>query len=287
MKDTIAYINDRRVKNQKAAISVFDYTLHCGVGLFESILGVDNRLIYLDQHLDRLELGIKRLDVNFNYNRQRLTATLEKLVKEHPARVKKIKIILTIGYSPLWPGDKPEPSTICMAIPHRLEFKRQKVILSPMIITPANPMRGLKMTNFGTEWMSQYRAAQAGYNQGIIVNNRGYIAETGSANLFMVRDGRLFTPPVISGGLPGTIRGKVIEIAHINRIPCREKKIKPEMLAQADEIFTTSSFKLIWPVVELKLDRTYKFEPGPVARALFNCLKSIFLDNSDDLTLNL
>ncbi|MEE9443994.1 MAG: aminotransferase class IV [candidate division Zixibacteria bacterium] len=278
MPQTVVYIDDKKVDYRKAAVSVFDYTLHCGIGLFESILAVDDRLILLDEHLDRMEMGIKRLGLdNLRYNRKRIKSTLRRAARNHPDKVKKTKVLLTQGYSQMWPGSKPKPKSIVIVTGHRLQFKKQKLMLSPMRITTANPLQGVKTLNYMTEWMSQRQAVESGYDQGIIINQRGHISETGSANIFMVKNGQMFTPPVSSGALPGIMRSEILRLAKLHGIPCHEKSLTPKKLSSADEIFTTSSFKLVWPVVELKLNgRTHKFPPGPTARFLFDELKAEF-----------
>ena len=277
MAPPLVCINGKSVDYKKASISIFDYTLHCAIGLFESILAVDNRPIYFEEHLDRMEWGLARLNIKTNYSRSAIIKTVTGMVRRHPDRVKKVKIILTYGYSDLWPGSRPGPKTIIIVTSHQLRFKRQKLMISPMVITTDNPMRGIKTVNFMSEWMSQHRAHEQGYDQGIIVNNKGYIAETGSANLFKVKNGTVITPPPESGGLRGIVRGKIIDLLRSNNITCREKRLKPVELIDADELFTTSSFKLVWPVIELKLDRVYHFEPGPISRAIFNRMKSNFM----------
>ena len=278
MATTVVFIDEEQIDYRKAVISVFDYTLHCGVGLFESILAIDDRLIFIEAHLDRMERGIRLLGLHgLAYNRNRITRILGKAVARHPARVKKVKLLLTQGYSPLWPGDRPRPKAITIVLDHRLEFRRQKLLLSPMTIHTSNPMRGNKTLNFMTEWLSQDMAAGTGYDQGIIINQRGRIAETGSANLFMVKNGGLVTPSLKNGGLPGTIRKEILRLAKVNRIPYRESSLSPEDLIQADEIFTTNSFKLVWPVVQVKLDRDYFFQPGPLSRSIFIRLKKNFM----------
>ncbi len=277
MATTLVFIDEKQIDYRKAVISVFDYTLHCGVGLFESILAVDDRLIFLDAHLDRMELGIRRLGLHgLAYSRNRIARVLRKAAARHPAKVKKVKLLLTQGYSPLWPGDRPKAKAITIVLDHRLEFRKQKLLISPMTIHTSDPMRGNKTLNFMTEWLSQDKGAGTGYDQGIIINQRGRIAETGSANLFMIKNGVLFTPSLRNGGLPGTIRKEILRLAKANRIPYRESSLTPQDLIHADEIFTTSSFKLVWPVIQVKLDRDYFFQPGPLSKAIFNRLKKNF-----------
>lgn len=271
MAKTIVYINSRKVDYRKASISVFDYTLHCGIGLFESILGIDDRLILLDEHLNRMERGIERLGLDYlNYDRKRIVSTLRRAVKSHPAKVMKVKVLLTQGGSHLWPGNKPKPKAIVIVIEHKLQFKKQRLFVSPMIIASDNLLRGTKTLNYMTEWMSQRQAEAAGYDQGIIVNARGTIAETGSSNIFTAKDGKLYTPPLSSGCLPGITRSEVMRLAKEMNIECREKRLTPEDLAHADEIFTSSSFKVIWPVVELKLKRTHTYPAGPISRKIYD-----------------
>ncbi len=287
MADYIVYINDRKVDYRKASISVFDYTIHCGVGLFESILAVDNHLVLADAHFDRLEKSIERLDLDFCYNRRKLHKTLLKAVAEHPGKVKKTKILLTFGSFPMWAGNKPKPQCIVIVDNHRLQFKKQKLWISPMVISSADPMRGVKSLNYMTEWMSQTQAKKAGYDQGIIINTRGQIAETGSANIFMAKNGRLYTPPLTAGGLPGITRQEIITLAQVNSIPCIEKPIKPRDLIDAEEVFTTSSFKLVWPAVTVKVDKDYHFRPGPLGKALFDRMKTNAMTGRYEDTISL
>jgi branched-chain amino acid aminotransferase len=283
MADTVVYINNRRVDYRKAAISVFDYTIHCGIGLFESILAVDDRLIFLEEHLDRMEMGMGRLGLTgLNYNRTTIKRTLKKAVSDHPGKVKKVKLLLTHGYYPLWPGSRPKPSAITIVIDHKLEFRQQKLMISPMKITTSDPLRGNKTLNFMTEWLSQNEAKKQGYDQGIIINQKNQIAETGSANIFMIKKGKVYTPPLTSGGLPGIIRGEIIRLLKVNHLPCIQKMLTPHDLAKADELFTTSSFKLVWPVVRLRLDKDYYFQPGPISKALFDRLKANFMTGAQD-----
>ena len=288
MGHTIVYIDNKRVDYRKASISVFDYTIHCGIGLFESILTIDERLIFLEEHLDRMELGIKRLGLNnLKFSRSTIRKTLKKAVGDHPGKVKKVKLLLTHGYFPLWPGSRPRSKAIIIVIDHKLEFRKQKLIVSPMIITTSDPLRGNKTLNFMTEWLSQNEAKKQGYDQGIIINQKNQIAETGSANLFMVKKGKLYTPALASGGLPGIIRAEIIRLLNANQIACIEKILTPDDLTSADEIFTTSSFKLVWPVVQIKLSRHYYFKPGPISQALFLRLKTNFMTGRPEDSLSL
>lgn len=278
MSQAIVFINDREVDYRSASVSVFDYTVHCGIGLFESVLGVDRRLIFLDEHLDRMEQSIRRLHLRkLNYNRQRITRILHRAVGRHPAKIKKIKLLLTQGYSPLWPGSRPGSKAITIVVDYQLQFVNQSLLISPMTVHTDDPMRGNKTLNFMTEWLSQDAAMAEGYDQGMIINQQGNIAETGSANLFTVKNGELFTPSLDSGGLPGIIRKEIIRLANTNRIPVHEIHMRPDDLISADEVFTTSSFKLVWPVVRVKLDRIHKYYPGPLSRALFERLRSNFV----------
>lgn len=280
---TIVYINDKRVDFKKATVSVFDYTLHCGIGLFESILAIDDRLILLDEHLDRMESGLSRLGLdNLRYNRNKIKKTMTKAVSSHRSHIKKSKLFLTQGYSPMWPGSKPNPKTIIIVTAHNLEFRSQKLLISPMTISTDNPLRGAKTLNYLTEWMSQTKAVAAGYDQGIIINQRGHVAETGSANIFIVKNGRLYTPPLESGGLPGITRSEIMRLARANKISCREKKLTPADLVSADEVFTSSSFKIIWPVTRIKLDRVHRFKPGELSRAFYNRMTANFLSGHSD-----
>jgi branched-chain amino acid aminotransferase len=275
MADPVVFVDYEPVDYRKACVSVFDYTLHCGLGYFESILAVGERLMYLDDHLDRLEGGIDRVGLTVNYNRRKASKALREAARLQGSKTKKMKLILTTGYYPLWPGSKPRPRSLVIAVDHRLVFRRQRLMMSNMVVNTADRLRGLKTTNYMLEWVSNQEAMRQGFDQGIILNQRGNIAETGSSNIFLVKNGRVITPSITEGGLPGVTRRRIIEVCRRDGLSITERAVKPNDLIEAEEIFTTSSFKLVWPVVALRAGKTYRYSPGPVARAIFVYLKQV------------
>jgi len=115
---------------------------------------------------------------------------------------------------------------------------------------------------------SRKHAYASKYDDGILLNRKGNVAETTSANIFWIKNGSLYTTPLSAGCLEGMTRKHIIEIANNNGIPTDIRNIKLGNLVKADEIFIASSLKLIAPVSSITIKETSKFRTGPITKKL-------------------
>ena len=121
---------------------------------------------------------------------------------------------------------------------------------------------------------SRKHAYSSKFDDAILISRDGYIAETTSANIFWVKKDTLYTPPLEAGCLEGMVRKHIIEIAKSNDIPIIEKISGLSTLLKADEIFVSSSLKLIIPVKSITADKVYRYKTG----VLTNKLRRLLLE---------
>jgi branched-chain amino acid aminotransferase len=139
--------------------------------------------------------------------------------------------------------------------------------LQPMAIFSASPFAGTKMLSWAANSILLEKARAEGYDDGLLLNEKGQIAECTSANFFLVRGGKVFTPPLSSGCLPGVTREVLLEIAPAAGVEVLEQEMSIEDLASADEVFISSSTREVSPVESIAPKWNYA-APGKITLAL-------------------
>ena len=266
-------INGRAVPKNRAKVSVFDNSLFYAEGLFETLLAIEDRVIFLEDHLDRLQKGADLIRIELPWSRDKIAAWVNAANRHNDARVKKLRVTMTAGDSAFWAGKASKPRVIVIVTEYKLPTKPFKLTVSPYRVDNGSPFRNVKTLSFVIEMTSRKTAYSSDFDDGILLNRAGNVAETTSANIFWVKKGDLYTTPLSSGCLEGMTRKHILELAQLNRIPAVVRNVKLEELVQADEIFVTSSIKLILPVQSVETDRTYRYKTGPLTKRLQKLLR--------------
>ena len=131
----------------------------------------------------------------------------------------------------------------------------------------ASPLAGVKVTSWLNNVWHLYEVQQEGFDEVVLLNERGEVAECTAANIFCVRKGRIFTPPLSSGCLEGITRSILLEIGPAAGVPCEEAVLRPADIYAADEIFISSTNRNLLAVGEIA-GHSYAPAPGPVTRQL-------------------
>jgi branched-chain amino acid aminotransferase len=269
------FIDGREVARNRAKISVFDNSLFYADGLFETLLAVDNRVIFLDGHLKRLEKGAQLIGLKLPISFLTLKRWIISAVKRNPAPIKKIRLTITAGKSAFWAGKATKPKVIIIVTEYVLPEQPYRLTVSPFRIIENSPFRNVKTLSFVIEMTSRKRAYRSKYDDAMLVNRAGFVAEATSANIFWVKMGKLYTPPLNAGCLEGMTRRHILTLAKENGIPACERNIRLGDFLKADEIFITSSLKLILPVTAVKADKIFRFKVGKVTIRLQELLKEL------------
>ncbi len=273
---TVTTINGHFVPPSKAVVSVFDNSLLYAEGLFETLLAVGDRPIFAAEHLARLNKGARLIRLPLPVTDDRLLKWMAATLRKHSSRVKKLRLTITGGESARWTGRAGKPSVILSASPHQIPRKPFRLLVSELKVDQQSVMRNIKTISYAISAAAIRQAKDLGFDDALLLNERDEIAEVTSANIFWVRSGQVFTPPLSAGCLEGVTRGQVFREAARLGLRLKEKSTSLKELWAADEIFISSSLKLVVGVAEIRAHRSArKFSEGPITRELvkrFNLL---------------
>jgi len=239
----------------EARVAAADRGLHYGDGVFETLRAERGRAFLLDAHLERMRAGLGVLGIAVGgvvgRAREGTAAVAARLAEEDAAT---IKIMVTRGVGPGGPscGSALVPTVIAIGradAPERPDSMR--AVTSSVVRNERSPLARVKSLNYLEMVLARREAEAAGVEEALMMNTQGRLAEAAAANVFAVVDGRLVTPPVSEGCLPGIVRTEVMRIAEASGIRVRQTPMPPEMLGEASEAFLTNSRIGIVPLVEI------------------------------------
>ncbi len=273
---TVTTINGRRVPPSRAKISVFDNALLYADGVFETFLAIDDRVIFLDEHLDRMYRGAGVVGLNLPVERATLARWMVATVKAHPDRVKKLRLTITSGESTRWTNRQGAPQIILSAAPHTIPTRPFRLLVSEFLIDHSSIFRQIKTLSYVINAAALKRALANGCDDALLLNTHRKVAEITSANIFWVKKGRIFTPSTSSGCLWGVTRQ--VAIGEARKLGYRVDEVNAgfRSLLSADEVFLTSSLKLILPISKIVKDAvTNTFRTGPITRRLARHMREL------------
>jgi aminodeoxychorismate lyase len=248
----IVFLDGKFVPEGKAAISVYDRSFLYGDGLFEVVRIFNGRPFRWRQHMVRLQRGAKFLKIKLPFTPEKLHRFAVKLVAKNKMPDSLLRLTLSRGvgirgYSPKG-AEKPVLAMTLHPAPEMdLEHPPEWKLISSAFRLPAGePLSQFKTCNKLPQVLARAEADAADANEALLLNTEGFVVEAAAANLFWVERGRVFTPPLAGGILPGVTRGTVLEICTKLKIPAAQKNILPNNLARVDGIFlSVSSFGIV------------------------------------------
>lgn len=262
---TVTTINGVRVQEARARISVFDNALLYAEGLFETFLAIGQDVVFLEEHLERLYTGAGVIDLRLPVDRATLSSWMLKTVKAHPAEVKKLRLTVTSGESARWVGVQGEPQVILSASPHEMPTEPFRLAVSELRVDQTSIFRRIKTISYAIHAASLKRAKACGYDDALLLNTNGDVAEVTTANIFWVKRSKVYTPPLTAGCLDGVTRKVILANRKELGINLVEKSERLNDMLEADEIFISSSLKLVVGVSEIADDTTnHRFAPGEI-----------------------
>jgi branched-chain amino acid aminotransferase len=138
-----------------------------------------------------------------------------------------------------------------------------------------SPLSGVKSLGYLDQILALREARAGGAEEAILLNTAGRLACASAANLFLVIDGRLLTPPVADGALPGITRGLVLELAAGEGLVGEEGPLDVSCLDRAEEAFVTSSLRLVAPLAAIDGRRLSQDAPGPITARINRALHTV------------
>ena len=215
------YIDGKFYSEANAKISVFDHGLLYGDGIFEGIRFYNGRVFRLEEHLDRLWDSARSICLEIPTSMREMTEALLETIRQNELRDGYIRLLVTrgIGNLGLNPAQCKRPTVIIIASTITL-YAREIYQKGLTVVTCAtrrtnpgalNP--AVKSLNYLNNVMARIEANLAGADEALMLNDAGNVAECTADNIFVVKRGQIFTPPIAAGALRGITRLVVFEIA--------------------------------------------------------------------------
>ncbi len=239
----LVFLNGAFVPEEKAVISVFDRGFLYGDGLFETIRVFNGGPFQWQRHIERLRAGADFLKIKLPYSASQLRPVADKLIARNKMPDSLLRIALSRGAGA--PGYSPKnigrPTLIIsLRLAPKLDPKNPpqlKLVTSSFRTVPNDPLARFKTSNKLPQVLARAEAANAGADEALLLNTDGFVAEGTSSNIFWIKRGLVYTPPVAAGILPGVTREVVFEIGAGLGIPIQEKNIRLKELKQSDGLF--------------------------------------------------
>lgn len=271
------WLQDKLVDEKDAKVSVFDHGLLYGDGVFEGIRVYNGRIFECNVHLKRLYESAKVILLTIPMTLEQMSNALQETVTANGINDGYIRLMVTRGVGDL--GINPRNCTkdgtvIIIAAGIQLyseEFydKGMKVISAATIRNhPMSCPPQVKSMNYLNNILAKIEANQAGAGEAIMYNHLGYVAEASGDNVFIVKNGMLFSPPVEAGSLDGITRQVVMRLARKENIQSVEKNLTRFDLYVCDEMFLTGTAAEVIGVVEMDGRVIGNGTPGPITRRL-------------------
>jgi len=278
------YINGKFYEKTQAKISVFDHGLLYGDGVFEGIRSYSRLVFKLKDHIDRLFESAQSIMLDIPLSKERLIKAVISTLKENGLKDAYIRLIVTRGEGDL--GLDPRKcrgnATIIIITdkialyPEKFYKEGLKIITVPTVRNlpeALNPQ--IKSLNYLNNILAKIEALNAGYDEAIMLDSLGYVAECTGDNIFIVKRQHLYTPPQCMGTLRGITRDALLEIARGNRIPVHEHVITRHEVYISDECFLTGTAAEIIPVVMVDGRTIGTGKPGKLTLSLMKKFKEI------------
>lgn len=290
------WMNGSLVDWADARIHVASHVVHYGSGVFEGARCYDTRqgpaCFRLDAHLRRLIDSARIYRMEPAYDQQRLTEAVHDTIHANGFRACYIRPIIYRGYDSLGVNPLPCPIDVAVLVWEWGAYFTKEAFEEGLDVKVATwarmapntlPAMAKGVANYANSQLIRMEAVADGYAEGIALDVDGNISEGSGQNVFVVRDGIIFTPPVSASILAGITRDAVITLAHDLGFEVREQALPREMLYVADEAFFVGTAVEVTPIRSVDRVVVGKGRRGPVTHAIQERFFQIVSGEAPDL----
>ncbi|MFN8025852.1 MAG: branched-chain amino acid transaminase [Acidimicrobiia bacterium] len=278
-KTDLIWMDGELVPWDEARVHVLVHGLHYGSGVFEGIrtyAAVDGPAVFrLTDHIQRLLDSAKLLMMDVPYTRDELVEACKATVRANEMDSCYVRPLVYLGYGEIGLNPLPCPVNVSIAVwpwgaylgEESLEAGVRVKVSSWRRMDPnVNPVAAKGTGIYINSSLAKVEAVQSGYDEAILLNSHGHVAECTGENIFIVKDGMLLTPPLSSGALGGFTRDSIMTIARDAGIPVEERSLLRHDLYLADEAFLTGTAAEVVPIREV--DGRVIGPRGPITKQL-------------------
>jgi len=279
----LIYCDGKFVDSQEAKISVFDHGFLYGDGIFEGIRAYNGKVFKLKEHIDRLYESANSILMNIEISRREMMDIVLETVRKNNLTDAYIRLVVSRGVGDLGLNPKKCSKVQIVCIAGSITLYPQSMYENGMEIITASTRRNaidavnarIKSLNYLNNILAKIEANRAGVEEALMLNQQGYVCEATGDNIFIVKDGKLYTPPVWAGALKGITRDTVIELALEDGIPVAEDLFTLHDVYTADECFLTGTAAELIPVTCVDSRVISDGKPGPIFKQLLAKFKKL------------
>ncbi|MEW6081527.1 MAG: aminotransferase class IV [Bacillota bacterium] len=272
MQESFYYFNGRLLPPKDCALPAGDRSYLLGDGLFETILVLEGRPVFLAEHLARLTASAAFLGYALPPAEQ-LAAAVSLLINKNSLQEGALRLTVSPAASNGLLAAQNSVLNITITCrsgpPYSADLYQRgfrAVIAAATRRNEHSPLARHKTTNFLDNVLARREAAAAGADEALLLNTAGNLCESATANLFLVCGGKVLTPPVTDGALPGIVRAKILTLCPQLCLRALERSLAPAILQEADEAFLTNSLLGVMPLVSVDASPVGDGTPGPLTR---------------------
>lgn len=282
-KVDLIWMNGDFIPWDKAKVHVLSHSLHYGSGVFEGIrfyetVSGKTAVFRLKEHVERLYFSAETLEMEIPYKKEEIENVILDTIRRNNVKAGYIRPIIFYGYGKMGLNPKGADLDICIAVWPWGSYLGEDMVKvktsSVMRIHPRSSETKAKITgHYANSIQAHQEAVNAGFNEALLLDFEGNVAEGPGENIFIVKDNKLITP---SEGniLIGITRDSIFRIAKDNNIEVIEKKLSLDELKHADEAFFTGTAAEVTPIKQIDESIIGDGEAGPITIKL----KTLFED---------
>jgi branched-chain amino acid aminotransferase len=276
-KELLVYVDGEFYPKSEAKVSVYDHGLLYGDGVFEGIRAYNGIVFKLKEHIDRLYRSAHPIFLRIPLTKDEMSEAVVETLRKNNLTDAYIRLVVTRGVGDLGldPRKCPKPTviiitepTLVLHSPEKLEKGISTVITWVRRNSVDAATHELKSLNYLNSVLGKIEANNSGVDEAICLDKAGFVCEGVGENIFIVRDGKLLTPPLSSGALDGITRAFVIELAEKMGIEVIESNITPNELFTADEAFFTGTAAEVAPIHDVNGRVIGAGKQGPVTKRI-------------------
>ena len=275
------WLDGKLVPWNEATVHVLTHTLHYGVGVFEGIRSYEQPsgggVFRLPEHIDRLLMSARMCLIDTPYTRDQLIQACVDTLRQNGLRGAYLRPLIFLGDGAMGLGATEMPVRVAIATYVWGTYLgeegvrrgiRAKVSSFARASLQSSLLKAKVCGQYVNSVLAKREVVKGGYDEAILLDSTGQVAEASGENIFAVIRGRLLTPPLSGAILDGITRDSVLTLAHDLGIPADERPLSRDQLYMADEVFLTGTAAEITPVREID-DRTIGTgQPGPITQRL-------------------
>ena len=275
------WMNGKLVPFKDAKVHVLTHALHYSTSIFEGIRCYDtpngSAVFRLSEHVDRLFKSAKLYSMKMQYTKKEISDAILQTVKASGLKEAYIRPLAYYGYGTM--GLTPTTNKVDMSIAcwewkmgeskaGKFSGAKCKVSSWIKIDSRSQPMQAKAASNYANAALARMEALENGFDEAIMLNSQGKVAEGSAENIFIIKDDVIQTPPLSAGGLEGITRDSIMQIIEENNGFVIERDLERDDLYTADEIFMTGTAAEVKSVTQIDKVKIGTGKMGSVTKAL-------------------